>query len=331
MRNIRRISIAPMMDCTDRHYRYFMRGLTRYTLLYTEMITANAIQYGDAKRFLAYHACEHPIALQLGGSEVKSLVYATKLAEDYGYDEVNLNVGCPSSRVSSGSFGVCLMKDPARVAQCVSQMQAAVNIPVTVKTRLGVDEQDSYEFLTTFIDSQVAAGCEIFIIHARKAWLNGLSPKENRNIPPLIYDRVYQLKRDYPHLHIGINGGINTLAEVGAHLKHVDEVMIGREAYSNPSLFAQVDQLFYDANASVSSSLQAIEHYMPYMAEQLSQDVRLRSLIRPLIGLFPGVPGARLWRRYLSTHGGDDQAGVLVVKEALKQLYLTEISLESGV
>lgn len=314
------ISIAPMMDCTDRHYRFFMRGLTRHTLLYSEMITANAIVFGDRDHLLNYHGAEHPLALQLGGSDPRLLAQAAAIAAEFDYDAVNLNVGCPSDRVQKGRFGACLMKEAGLVAKCLQAMQQEVDLPVTVKTRLGVDDLDSYKFAKDFVAAIAAAGCQQVTVHARKAWLKGLSPRENREVPPLMYERVYQLKQDFPSLHIGINGGINNLDQAEEHLKFVDEVMIGRAAYSNPGLFAQVDQRFYHSNAPVPTDHDAVSHYLPYMTQQLNAGVRLRTLLRPLIGLFQGQPGARAWRRYLSIHGGSDSEGVLVVCKALDLL-----------
>lgn len=308
-----------MMDCTDRHYRFFMRGLTRCTMLYTEMVTANAIIHGDRGRLLAFNCDEHPISLQLGGSDPEALALAAKIGEDYGYDEININVGCPSDRVQKGRFGACLMKEASLVAECVQAMQHAVSVPVTVKTRLGVDELDSYAFARQFIQTVTDVGCTHFVMHARKAWLKGLSPKENRDVPPLQYERVYQLKRDFPDLHIGINGGIKTLASAHEHLRHVDEVMIGREAYSNPGIFAAVDVEFYH-QYKVASAVEAVMRYLPYLSEQMTNGIRMRTLIRPLIGLFQGLPGARAWRRYLSVHGGDERRGPAVVETALKEI-----------
>ena len=306
-----------MMDCTDRHYRMLMRQISRHVLLYTEMVTTGAIIHGDRERLLGYTPAEHPLALQIGGSDPKALAECAKMAQDLGYAEVNLNVGCPSDRVQSGHFGACLMKSPQLVADGVAAMQATVQIPVTVKTRIGVDDQDSYPELQFFIDQVAKAGCQSFILHARKAWLKGLSPRENREIPPLRYDVVYQLKRDFPSLEIIINGGIKTLDEMQKHLQHVDGVMIGREAYSNPYLFAAVDQLFYGATAEPLSGKMVIAKYLPYVAEQLAKGVPLRRLTRHLVGLFQGQPGARRWRRYLSENAGQQTGGVDVIHQAL--------------
>ncbi len=297
-----------------------MRCISQHTLLYTEMLTANAVIHGDRDYLLGYDDCEHPVAIQLGGSDAALLAQAAKIAEEWGYDEVNLNVGCPSDRVQSGMFGACLMKHPDLVSQAIESMQLAVDVPVTIKTRLGVDDVDSYDYLCEVIAQWQQAGCDTFIIHARKAWLKGLSPRENRDVPPLHYDRVYRLKQDFPDCHIGINGGIKTLAECHQHLAHVDEVMIGREAFSNPYLFSRVDSEFYDDNHEVASCFDVVRSYLPYMQQQLDRGVRLRALVRPLIGLFQGMPGARAWRRTLSERGGEQELGVAVVEQALMAL-----------
>lgn len=297
---LRLFSIAPMMDYTDRHCRYFLRLISQHCWLYTEMIHMGAILHGDKERFLAYHANEHPLALQLGGSDPSNLAASAKIAEDYGYDEINLNVGCPSDRVQLGKFGACLMKDPTLVSQCVAAMRAAVKIPVTVKTRIGVDDEDSYEYLKNFITQIAAAGCDIFIMHARKAWLKGLSPKENREIPPLCYEKVYQLKQDFPHLTFIINGGIKNLSEVQHHLKYVDGVMLGREVYRNPYLLAEVDNQFYGDNNKIISREEIVEKYKLYVQHQLTLGVPLSILLRPVMGLFQGMAGAKTWRRSLT-------------------------------
>ncbi len=296
----RLISIAPMMDCTDRHYRRFMRLITRKTLLYTEMITTGAVIHGDREQLLGFNSEENPLALQLGGSNPKDLATSCKIAEDLGYDEVNLNVGCPSDRVQAGRFGACLMKEPELVAECFSAMQSAVKIPITIKTRTGVDDQDSYEDLCRFIEMVQSSGSETFILHARKAWLKGLSPKENRNLPPLQYETVNRLKQDYPELEIIMNGGVKTLEQMREHLQHTDGVMLGREAYSNPYLFATVDRDFYQSDSPVISRHQIVLEYLPYVIKELAKGVSLRRLTRPLVGLFQGVPGAREWRRSIT-------------------------------
>jgi tRNA-dihydrouridine synthase A len=313
----RTFSIAPMMDCTDRHYRYFARLMSRHMLLYSEMVTTGAVIHGDRDYLLGFSSEEQPVALQLGGSDPKALAEAAKIGEQYGYVEVNLNVGCPSDRVQAGRFGACLMKEPDLVAECVMAMQNVVSIPVTVKTRLGVDDQDSYELLCRFIDIVAASGCKTFILHARKAWLKGLSPRENRNVPPLNYDAVYQLKRDYPHLEILLNGGVKAHADIETHLQHTDGVMIGREAYSNPYLLAQVDQRYFKSSSPPISERELLNQYSQYVSQQLAQGVPLRNLIRFLVGLFKGQAGARQWRRYLSENGGCKEQGAAVIENAL--------------
>lgn len=292
--------VAPMMDYTDSHCRYLLRLISRKALLYTEMVTMGAIIHGPRERLLQYHPAEHPLALQIGGSDPAMLADCAKIAEDYQYDEVNLNVGCPSDRVQSGRFGACLMAEPHLVADCVSAMQQAVQIPITVKTRIGIDHQDSYEALNYFINSVNQAGCNTFIIHARKAWLKGLSPKENREIPPLRYEVVYQLKQDFPHLSIIINGGVNTLEEAKQHLNYVDGVMLGRAAYHNPYLLAEVDQTLYKTDAPIPTRQAILAGYVAYIEQQMSEGVPLNQMTRHILGLYQGVPGARRWRRYIS-------------------------------
>lgn len=314
------LSIAPMMDYTDRHCRYFLRLISQHILLYTEMITTGAILHGDKNYLLAYHPAEHPVAIQLGGSHPKDLAACAKIAEDFEYDEINLNIGCPSDHVTVGHFGACLMKEPELVAAGVAAMISAVNIPVTVKTRIGVDDYDSYDHLKKFIVTVANAGCKIFIIHARKAWLKGLSPKENREIPPLHYEIVYQLKKDFPHLAIIINGGIKTLWECEQHLQQMDGVMIGREAYHNPYLLAEVDNKFYGEHKLLPSRLEILKNYLPYMEEQLAQGVHLNHLTHPLMGLFHGEKGARAWRRYLSEHVHKTGVGIEVIKGAMENI-----------
>jgi tRNA-dihydrouridine synthase A len=318
----RLISIAPMMDWTDRHDRYFLRLISPNALLYTEMITTGALIHGDSHRFLAYNQAEHPIALQLGGSDPKALALCAKMGEDYGYDEINLNVGCPSDRVKSGRFGACLMLDPALVAECVAAMREVVKIPVTVKCRIGVDDHDSYEKLSHFIKTIAAAGCDVFIIHARKAWLNGLSPKQNREIPPLRYDVVQQIKQDFPKLAIIMNGGIKLIADIKSHLQLVDGVMIGREAYSNPYFLADIEKQIFVNDDSVKTRHTVIEKLLPYIEEQLKDNVKLASITRHILGLFQGEPGARSWRRYLSENAFKVGANADVVKDALQYLAL---------
>lgn len=296
----RKISIAPMMDWTDRFYRYFARLLTKHTLLYTEMIHVNAVLRGNREKLLAYDPLEHPVALQLGGSDPKKLADAAVIVEEYGYDEINLNIGCPSERVQAGSFGACLMAEPMLVAECVAAMQGKVNIPVTVKCRIGIDKQDDYDYLYHFIDTVQESGCKIFIIHARAAWLKGLSPKENREIPPLRYEYVYRLKQDFPELTISINGGIKTLEQAMEHLHHVDGVMIGREAYHNPYILSKIDQAFYNDDHVVLSRYEVLKAYLPFLEKELQKGVRLSTITRHLLGLLQGEPGAREYRRVIS-------------------------------
>lgn len=306
-----------MMDCTDRHDRYFLRLISPNALLYTEMVTTGALIHGDYRRFLAFDSAEHPLALQLGGSEPEKLAQCARMGEDFGYDEINLNVGCPSDRVKSGKFGACLMLSPELVADCVAAMSAAVKIPVTVKCRIGVDDQDSYEQLCAFIQKISQAGCQVFIIHARKAWLNGLSPKENREIPPLRYDVVRQIKQDFPQLSIIINGGIKTVAEIEEHLQSVDGVMIGREAYSNPYFLAEIEKKFFSHTNDLPAREKIIEQFIPYIEEQLRNQVKLSSITRHVLGLYMGQKGARLWRRTISENAHKPGANASLLKEAL--------------
>ncbi|MFZ2724756.1 MAG: tRNA dihydrouridine(20/20a) synthase DusA [Methylococcaceae bacterium] len=296
----RRFCVAPMLDWTDRHCRYFHRLLSQHAFLYTEMVTTGALLHGDAHRFLQYNNQEHPLALQLGGSNPHDLALCAKMAEDYYYDEVNLNIGCPSDRVQQGRFGACLMAEPQLVADCVSTMQHAVSIPITVKCRIGIDEQDSYQELLQFINTVAKTGCKTFIIHARKAWLNGLSPKQNRDIPPLRYDVVYQIKRDCPDLEIIINGGITTLEQTEQHLHYVDGVMLGREIYSHPYLLAEIDKRLFNESYPIKTREQVLMQLIPYIQQQLSEGRRLNTVTRHILGLFNGEYGAKQWRRYLS-------------------------------
>jgi tRNA-dihydrouridine synthase A len=313
------ISVAPMMDYTDTHFRYLLRLIAPDIQLYTEMITAQAILHGDKTRLLAFHPAEKYVALQLGGSDPASLAQCARIGEAFGYDEINLNVGCPSSRVSSGRFGACLMLEPQRVADCVAAMQAAVHIPVTVKCRIGVDEQDSDAALHHFITLIAKAGCSKIIIHARKAWLKGLSPKENREIPPLHYPSVHQIKKDFSHLKIIINGGMTHLREIEAQLPHVDGVMIGRAVCSNPYLLAEIEAAYFPSR-SLLSRVEVIQQFIPYVQEQLKKKVRLNSMTRHLLGLFMHQRGASAWRRYLSQHTYQSGAGVEVIDQALQLL-----------
>lgn len=312
-------SVAPMMDWTDSPCRVLHRALTRHALLYTEMVTAEAVLHGKRAQLLAFDPCEHPIALQLGGADPARLAMAARIAEDCGYDEVNLNVGCPSDRVQSGRFGACLMREPDLVASCVAAMGKAVSIPVTVKCRIGVDDQDPEESLPALIDACAAAGAAIFIVHARKAWLDGLSPKENRTVPPLDYELVYRIKRARPRLAILVNGGINDLDQAAMHLAHADGVMLGRAAYQNPALLAGVDARFFGgANILLED---AVGQYRDYVARRLMQGARLHPLIKPMLGLFNGRPGARQFRRHLSEQSVRDGATIAVLDQALAFVY----------
>jgi tRNA-dihydrouridine synthase A len=312
-----RFSVAPMMDWTDRHCRAFHRVLSRRALLYTEMVTTGAVIHGPRDRLLGFSREEHPVAVQLGGSDPAELAQAARICVDFGYDEVNLNVGCPSDRVQDGRFGACLMREPALVGDCVAAMKAAVDVPVTVKCRIGVDDQDPVAALDALTDAVTAAGVDALVVHARKAWLQGLSPKENRDIPPLDYDRVHALKRARPDLPISINGGIRTIEEVRAQLAHVDGVMIGRAAYQDPGILLKVDPLLFDEVAPVADEFAAIEAFEPYIAHQLELGVKLSSITRHMLGLFPGKPGARIYRRHLSTEAVKPGAGLEVLREAV--------------
>lgn len=317
----RLVSIAPMLECTDRHDRFFLRLIAPHVWLYTEMVTTGALIHGDSKRFLQFDPAEHPVALQLGGSDPKALAHCAALGEQAGYDEINLNVGCPSERVRHGRFGACLMLEPDLVADCVFAMQGAVSIPVTVKCRLGVDHQDSYELVTQFVEKVSAAGCGIFIIHARKAWLNGLSPKQNREVPPLRYDMVYQIKKDFPDMTIILNGGIKTVADIKIHLQHVDGVMIGREAYSNPYFLAGLEQALFPSSEPFYTRVEIVERFIPYVTEQLEKNIKLSNMTRHILGLFHGQTGGRLWRRTLSEQAYLKGAGVEVIGRALEQTF----------
>ncbi|CAH6868537.1 tRNA-dihydrouridine synthase A [Vibrio chagasii] len=315
-----RLSVAPMLDWTDRHCRYFHRLLSQQTLLYTEMVTTGAILHGKGD-FLEYSEQEHPLALQLGGSNPVDLAACAKLAAERGYDEVNLNVGCPSDRVQNGRFGACLMAEPELVADCVSAMKEVTDIPITVKTRIGIDDQDSYEFLTKFISTvSEKGGCEQFTIHARKAWLSGLSPKENREIPPLDYDRAYQIKKDFSDLVIAVNGGITTLEQTKEHLQHLDGVMIGREAYHSPFILAEVDQQIFGLDTPIKKRSQVVEEMYPYIERELSNGASLGHISRHMLGLFQSMPGARQWRRYISENAHKKGAGIEVMQTALAKI-----------
>nr|WP_315705179.1 MULTISPECIES: tRNA dihydrouridine(20/20a) synthase DusA [unclassified Bradyrhizobium] len=312
-----KFSVAPMMDWTDRHCRVFHRLLSRRALLYTEMVTTGAVIHGDRKRLLGFDKSEHPVALQLGGSEPGDLATSARIGEDFGYDEVNLNVGCPSDRVKDGRFGACLMAEPGLVAACVAAMKGAVRIPVTVKCRIGIDDQDPEVALDVLARAVVAAGADALIVHARKAWLNGLSPKENRDVPPLDYDRVYRLKAALPQVPIIINGGIPSIEAAKQHLAHVDGVMLGRAAYQEPWRLLAVDpELFGEAppHASMKDVLAALE---PYIARELAGGTRLHAITRHLVGAYHAVPGARAFRRHLAEHGVRPDAGIAVLREAV--------------
>lgn len=296
----RTVSVAPMMGWTDRHDRYFLRLISPNALLYTVMITTGALIYGKKFEVLEYNPEEHPVALQLGGSDPKELAECAKLAEKYGYDEVNLNCGCPSERVQKGAFGACLMGEPALVADCIDAMKQATSIPVTVKSRIGIDNQDSYGFLLDFVGKIAEKGCDTFIIHARKALLNGLSPAENRTVPPLIYDRAYQIKKDFPHLNIILNGGIKTVESVQDALKHCDGVMIGREAYTNPYFLADIERAIFN-NTDIKTRHEVIDALLPYIDRSLQNGAALKDITRHILGLYQGLPGARKWRQVLSS------------------------------
>lgn len=317
-----RFSVAPMLDWTTRHCRVFHRALSKNALLYTEMITTGAILHGKYDH-LFYNKIEQPIALQLGGSSPDELAKCVKIATAYDYQEINLNVGCPSDRVQNGFFGACLMAKPDLVAECVTAMKESTHIPVSVKTRLGIDDFDSYDFLVNFISKVHAGGCNHFIVHARKAWLSGLSPKQNREVPPLMYDRVYQLKRDFPNLTIIINGGLNTLEDAHSQLNHVDGVMLGRAVYQNPMLLLEVDNLFFQTNEVIDKAtltdetIKRVESLYPYIEAELSAGGKISYITRHMVGLFQGVPGSKLWRRYLSENAHVDNAGIEVLETAL--------------
>jgi len=314
----RRLSVAPMMDRTDRHCRFFLRLISARALLYTEMIPTGAILRGDRARFLDFDAAEHPLALQLGGADPAALAECAAIAEDWGYDEVNLNVGCPSDRVQSARFGACLMAEPATVAAAVQAMQAATKLPVTVKCRIGIDDRDAYEDLAAFVSTVAEAGCTSFAVHARKAWLSGLSPKENREVPPLRYAEVYRLKEDFPALEVVINGGIESLDEAEAHAAKVDGVMIGRAAYQTPMMLAEADaRIFGGADAPMPERREIAARLLDYVVEQLDDGVYLSRITRHILGLYAGVPGARAWRRHLSMHAHKPGAGVEVIEAAL--------------
>jgi len=314
------LSVAPMMDWTDRNCRFFHRQISRHTLLYTEMLTTGAVLHGDRERLLGFSPAEHPVALQLGGSDPAQLAQAARIGEEWGYDEINLNCGCPSDRVQSGRFGACLMAEPELVARLVGAMREAVRVPVTVKSRIAIDEMEEWSTLEDFVRRISAAGCTRFIVHARKAWLQGLSPKENRDVPPLRYELVHRLKAGFPHLDISINGGIRTLEAAAEHLRHVDGVMIGRAAYENPYILADADRRFFGGTQAPRERHAVVEAMLPYIEERLKQGAPLSAITRHMLGLFQGLPGARAWRRYLSENVHKPGAGPEVVSAALAQV-----------
>ena len=323
-----KFSVAPMMDWTDRHCRYFHRLLSRRARLYTEMVTTGAIIHGPRERLLRFDAFEQPVAVQLGGSEPDALAQCARIAADYGYAEINLNCGCPSDRVQNGAFGACLMREPQLVGESVAAMKAAVTIPVTVKCRIGVDDQEPREALWAMASSVIEAGADALIVHARKAWLQGLSPKENRDVPPLDYALVHALKRDFPATPIVINGGIHTLEECRAQLAHVDGVMLGRAAYQNPEILLRVDSELFGEPAPVGDAFEALQAYEPYIAAQLAEGIRLHDITRHLLGLFAGMPGARLWRRHLATEAPKRGAGLEVLRAAVAHVARERLAAE---
>jgi tRNA-dihydrouridine synthase A len=327
------ISVAPMMDYTDLHCRYFLRLLSPSTRLYTEMVTAQAILKGDRDRLLGFNPVECPLALQLGGSEPDVLAEAATIATPYGYDEINLNIGCPSDRVQTGRFGACLMAEPARVADCIRALRQATPLPVTVKTRIGIDDHDDYGFLAGFVSTVAAAGCDYFVVHARKAILAGLSPKENRSVPPLKYDTVYRLKREFPKLTIVINGGIETFAAVSEHLGHVDGVMIGRKAYSDPFFLAELQARFMSPADGDEwrppERSQVVRAMAEYAERQLGRGARLHHITRHMHGMYAGLPGARRWRRYISEHSTRPGAGPEVLLDSLSATGVSDKALDA--
>ncbi len=310
-------AVAPMMDWTDRHCRVFHRHLTRHALLYTEMVTAQAIRHGDRDRLLGFDAFEQPVALQLGGSDPAMLAEAARIGQDYGYMEINLNVGCPSDRVQEGRFGACLMAEPQLVADCVAAMQSAVKIPVTVKCRIGIDDQDENAGLDKFVEAVSLTGCNTFIIHARKAWLKGLSPKENREIPPLNYARVHALKASFPHLSIILNGGLDSPQHAVAEMANLDGVMLGRSAYHTPWLLADVDRMFFSTPGPLASRIDAVQAMFPYIEQQLAEGQWLSKITRHMLGLFHTQPGGRIWRQIISEQSHKPGAGLEVLTRAL--------------
>ncbi|MGF1478444.1 MAG: tRNA dihydrouridine(20/20a) synthase DusA [Cyanophyceae cyanobacterium] len=314
------LSVAPMMERTDRHYRFLMRQLTRRTLLYTEMVTTAAILNGDRSKLLGFSPEEKPLSLQVGGDNPQELATCALIAEEMGYDEINLNVGCPSSRVQNGNFGACLMAQPDRVARAVEAMQKAVDIPVTVKHRIGIDERDRYEDMAEFVRVVAEAGCRRFTVHARKAWLKGLNPKENRTVPPLRYPEVYRLKQEFPQLFVEINGGIITLEQIKEHLHHVDAVMVGRAAYDHPYLFATVDREIYGEEATPLTRHEVVEAMLPYIDYWVARGVKLNSISRHMLSLFLGQAGTKAWKRHISEQAHRAGAGADVIRSALQNV-----------
>ncbi|MHC5224694.1 tRNA dihydrouridine(20/20a) synthase DusA [Ignatzschineria sp. LJL83] len=317
--SIEKFSVAPMLDWTDRHCRYFYRVMSKHALLYSEMVTTGAILYGDQDRHL-YFEEKGPVALQLGGSNPEDLAKSAKIGESYGYSEINLNCGCPSDRVQKGRFGACLMEEPELVADCYQAMSEATSLPVTIKTRIGIDEEESYEFLAKFIDAVSARGCEHFTLHARKAWLSGLSPKENRDIPPLNYERVFEIKENYPHLQIGINGGVQSISEASTLLEKLDSVMIGRSIYHQPYQMAEVDNVLFGDNKEPLSRLEVLMAMESYITKHIHQGGKLNHVARHMLGLFHDMPKSRLWRRYLSENMHQEGADFKVLLEAYQRI-----------
>jgi tRNA-dihydrouridine synthase A len=326
-----RFCIAPMMDWSDRHCRFFWRLLSEHALLYTEMVTTGALLRGDVERFLHYDASEHPLALQLGGSDPAELAACVRLAEQWGYDEVNLNCGCPSDRVQNGAFGACLMAQPQLVADCIKAMQDAASIPVTIKHRIGIDDIDSYQHMADFVATVAATGCTTFIVHARKAWLKGLSPKENRQLPPLRYAEVYRLKQEFPHLNVIINGGIHSLEECTQHLEHVDGVMLGRAAYHDPYLLSAVDRQLFENDAPIKTRTAVLEQLLPYIEQQMRSGATLHHITRHILGLYQGQSGARRFRRILSEGAPRPGATLEVLLNAAAAITQTEPTALSSV
>jgi tRNA-dihydrouridine synthase A len=319
MKISRKFCVAPMLDWTDRHCRYFLRLISQHAMLYTEMLTTGAIIHGDSDYHLQMNAFEHPVALQLGGNNPQDLAIASKMAAQYAYAEINLNCGCPSDRVQNGMFGAVMMKDVRITADCVAAMRDAVDLPITVKHRIGVDDYDSYDFLRDFVGTVAQSGCEVFLVHARKAWLKGLSPKQNREIPELNYASVYQLKKDFPQLDVIINGGVTTIEQSLAHLQHLDGVMVGREAYTNPYLLATVDQAIYGTTDPIKTRETIAEEFLEYVDNELSKGTKLNAMTRHILGLFHGMRGARLFRRHISENAFKPAAGIEVLTAALQK------------